>query len=199
MARIPVAIVLLLAVLATLASATVPSFCKCTCFQNSTIIALGPQHDNQPAAPPPPPPKKPPSSSNLPAAASSSSSSIAPPQSQPTSPARAATEAAENANPLHPRESSTSCKQCNRAFCMKYNLPICKDAEEKDIKTSCFQRDSPKDRVIVWGFLLGTAGLLGWAALRRVIDSARERRQRRQGSGGMGAGVGMGGGGGSGV
>ncbi|KAK4033298.1 hypothetical protein C8A01DRAFT_19746 [Parachaetomium inaequale] len=174
MARIPLALILL-AFLATLASATVPSFCKCTCFQNSTIIPLGPQHDsnNQP----PPPPSRPKPS----------------PSTTPTSISRRHT---LNTHPLLPRESSTSCKQCNRAFCLKYNLPICKDAEEKDIKTSCFQRDSPKDRVIVWGFLLGTAGLLGWAALRRVIDSARERRERlRQGAGaGVGAGMGMGGG-----
>jgi len=45
----------------------------------------------------------------------------------------------------------------------------------------------------VWGFIIGTAGLLGWAALRRVIDSARKRRQQ----GGVGAtGLGSGGGGG---
>jgi hypothetical protein len=43
----------------------------------------------------------------------------------------------------------------------------------------------------VWVFILGTAGLLGWATLKRVIDSAKERR-RRQGT----AGQGMGGGGG---
>ncbi|KAL2162312.1 hypothetical protein VTH06DRAFT_7225 [Thermothelomyces fergusii] len=163
MTRIPL-ILLLLAVLATFASATVPSFCKCTCFQNSTIIPLGPQHDhnnnnnnnnnNQPAPAPPP---------------------------NPTSPDKEAGQRGTRTSLFHflaPRSSSTSCKQCNRAFCLKYNLPICKDVEEKDIKTSCFQRDSPKDRVIVWGFIVGTAGLLGWAALRRVIDSARERRQR---------------------
>ncbi|KAG7286445.1 hypothetical protein NEMBOFW57_008756 [Staphylotrichum longicolle] len=79
---------------------------------------------------------------------------------------------------LTAREASSSCKQCNRAFCLKYNLPICKDAEDKDIKTSCFQRDSHKDQVIVWGFLLGTAGLLGWAGARRVVARVRERRGR---------------------
>ncbi|KAH6617165.1 hypothetical protein F5144DRAFT_520004 [Chaetomium tenue] len=193
MARIPLAIVLLLAVLATLASASVPSFCKCTCFQNSTIIPLGPQHDNQP--PPPPPPKKPSPSSINSSSSSSSSNPLSPSSTTPTSTTPALALAARALHALHPRESSTSCKQCNRAFCLKYNLPICKDAEEKDIKTSCFQRDSPKDRFIVWGFILGTAGLLGWAALRRVIDSARERRQRRlQQQGGSGGGMGMGGG-----
>ncbi|KAK4248081.1 hypothetical protein C7999DRAFT_40710 [Corynascus novoguineensis] len=164
MTRIPLAI-LFLTVLTTLASATVPSFCKCTCFQNSTIIPLGPQHDNdnnQQPAPPPPPSK---TSTNHNTDDDDSSQR---------------TIRASLFHPLAPRSSSTSCKQCNRAFCLKYNLPICKDAEEKDIKTSCFQRDSPKDRVIVWGFIIGTAGLLGWAALRRVIDSARRAPWRTE-------------------
>lgn len=34
----------------------------------------------------------------------------------------------------------------------------------------CFQRDSRKDQIIVWGFILGTAGLLGYAGLRRVLE-----------------------------
>ena len=68
------------------------------------------------------------------------------------------------------RAASSSCAQCNRAFCLNYNLPICKDAEEKDVVTSCFQRDSRKDQIIVWGFILGTAGLLGWAGLRRLLE-----------------------------
>lgn len=35
----------------------------------------------------------------------------------------------------------------------------------------CFQRDSRKDQIIVWCFILGTAGLLGWAAVRRVLEA----------------------------
>lgn len=34
----------------------------------------------------------------------------------------------------------------------------------------CFQRDSRKDQIIVWGFILGTAGLLGWAAIRKFWE-----------------------------
>ncbi|KAK0616758.1 hypothetical protein B0T14DRAFT_556176 [Immersiella caudata] len=63
------------------------------------------------------------------------------------------------------------CSVCNRSFCLSYNLPICKDIEEAQIKTDCFQRDSAKDRVIVWAFILGTAGLLGWAGLRRLVEA----------------------------
>ncbi|KAK4233251.1 hypothetical protein C8A03DRAFT_39053 [Achaetomium macrosporum] len=186
MARIPLAL-LLLAILVTIASASVPSFCKCTCFQNSTIIPLGPQHDNNnnPAAPPPKPPS--PSSSSLSSSTISPSSEAATTTSQPRS---------GLLHLLSSRESSTSCAQCNRAFCQKYNLPICKGAEDKDIKTMCFQRDSRKDQIIVWGFILGTAGLLGWAGLRRVVDSAKERQrarglgQGRAGGGRFGVGVG---------
>jgi hypothetical protein len=34
----------------------------------------------------------------------------------------------------------------------------------------CFQRDSRKDQIIVWAFILGTTGLLGWAAIRKALE-----------------------------
>ncbi|KAK4199273.1 hypothetical protein QBC40DRAFT_203125 [Triangularia verruculosa] len=176
MKRIPLLSTLFL-ILSTLsiASASAPTFCKCTCFTNSTIIPLGPIHDS------PSPPNPPPSSSD--------------PQQRQQPPSLL----------LTPRASSSSCTQCNRAFCLKYNLPICKDAEEKDVVTSCFQRDSNKDRIIVWGFILGTAGLLSWAGIRKVIDSRLERQgqQGRDTSSGflgtIGGLVGVSGGGGNGA
>ncbi|KAK3991499.1 hypothetical protein QBC44DRAFT_379722 [Cladorrhinum sp. PSN332] len=143
MARPPPLLSLLLALLSiiSLASASAPTFCKCTCFTNSTIIPLGPQGSNPN---PNQPDNKPPSTSLLTA-----------------------------------RSQSSSCTQCNRAFCLKYNLPICKDAEEKDIVTSCFQRDSRKDQIIVWGFILGTAGLLGWAGVKKVVEGYENKQTRR--------------------
>ncbi|KAL1838215.1 hypothetical protein VTJ49DRAFT_2942 [Mycothermus thermophilus] len=184
--------ILLLAVLAAVASASLPSFCKCTCGQNSTIIPLGPQHGDT-DQPPPPPPKQSSSSSS----SSSSSTTTTSPTSDSTSPADAAANPRRSLHktnhPPHPhdppiliREPTNSCQQCSRAFCLKYNLPICKDVDEKDIKTSCFQRDSHKDRAIVWCFLLATGGLLGWAGVKRVVDSAK-RRQRGNQSRGMGS------------
>lgn len=62
--------------------------------------------------------------------------------------------------------------------------------------TTCFQRDSRKDQLIVWGFILGTGGLLGWAATRKVVEI---REKGRRGGGAMGAaggGSSLGGGGG---
>lgn len=46
--------------------------------------------------------------------------------------------------------------------------------------TACFQRDSEKDMFIVWGFILATVGLVGWAGVRKVAGMRKERE------GGMG-------------
>jgi len=120
-------ILLVLFALMTLAlSASPPSFCKCTCFTNSTIIELGPEH------------------------------------SRPNEDNRALFARAGG--------SSSSCSKCNRAFCLSYNIPICKGAEEKDVFTTCFQRDSRKDQIIVLLFIAATAGLLGWAAVKQVLE-----------------------------
>ncbi|KAK4165641.1 hypothetical protein QBC43DRAFT_315579 [Cladorrhinum sp. PSN259] len=155
----------------SLASASAPTFCKCTCFTNSTIIPLGPQ-SNPPPSPPPP----------------ASPNTKAPP---------AALQQLTSKSPfLLSRSTSSSCTQCNRAFCLQYNLPICKDAEEKDIVTSCFQRDSRKDKIIVWGFILGTLGLLGWAGVKRVVEGYEQGRINRPGGGGRGSNNNGGGGGG---
>jgi len=62
---------------------------------------------------------------------------------------------------------------CNRAFCLSQRLPICKEAEEKDVFTTCFQRDSRKDQIVVLTFIAGTLGLLGWAAIRKIIEKRK--------------------------
>jgi len=62
---------------------------------------------------------------------------------------------------------------CNRSFCLSQHLPICKGAEDKDVFTTCFQRDSTKDQIVVLTFIAGTLGLLGWAAVRKVLEKRR--------------------------
>ncbi|CZT48257.1 uncharacterized protein RSE6_08930 [Rhynchosporium secalis] len=104
--------------LITTIAASPPSFCKCTCFSNSTIIPLS--------------------------------------------------------NTAPSSTSSSSCLTCNKAFCLAQRLPICKDAEEKDVLTTCFQRDSRKDQIVVLTFIAGTLGLLAWAAVRKVVEQRRE-------------------------
>ncbi|KAL7622599.1 hypothetical protein AAE478_008109 [Parahypoxylon ruwenzoriense] len=94
--------------------------------------------------------------------------------------------------PIEKRAASASCTQCTRAFCLSQNLPICKDAEENDVVAMCFQRDSRKDQIIVWAFILGTTGLLGWAAAKRVVELREGKKaavlglRGRWGAGGTG-------------
>ncbi|KAK5467762.1 hypothetical protein LTS15_000735 [Exophiala xenobiotica] len=208
------------------AKSTATSFCKCICFNNSTIIALNP----------------PPSSSSgrdaarlhnldvrsplavhavhaagagagrdtddeldkasssalasasASAAAAGSSSSISSSASVSTSISSSTSASAaeddgdgDDAND-HPAPTSQAsqaaqpykhhkltCADCTRAFCLDYNLPICKNAEEEDVFTTCFQRDSLKDETVVVVFIFATAGLLGWALVKPWIDRLRER------------------------
>ncbi|KIW19510.1 hypothetical protein PV08_00082 [Exophiala spinifera] len=72
------------------------------------------------------------------------------------------------------KERKFTCSDCTRAFCLDYNLPICKGAEEEDVFTTCFQRDSLKDETVVVVFIFATAGLLGWAVVKPWIDRLRE-------------------------
>lgn len=97
------------------------SFCKCTCFSNSTIIPLngGNQDDTHHAL------------------------------------------LLERAPTKH-----RTCNDCNRNFCLDQNLPICKGATDADVFTTCFQRDSAKDKAVVYIFIFATVGLLVWAVIR---------------------------------
>jgi hypothetical protein len=140
--RLPLLLLGLVSLLApTLAArSSATSFCKCVCFNNSTIIALNPP--------------------------SSSKTKLSPP---PTSGAARISRADDEKEQHH-----LTCADCNRAFCLDYNLPICKDAREEDVFTTCFQRDSVKDETVVIVFLIATAGLLGWAIIKPFVTKARE-------------------------
>ncbi|KAI1104977.1 hypothetical protein F4804DRAFT_166212 [Jackrogersella minutella] len=139
MMRLQLSLLLIGVLISYVAATSAPTFCKCTCFKNSTLIQLGPQSDSAPSF------------------ENSKAAAAAPPHQQAL-------------RSIETRAASASCTQCTRAFCLSQHLPICKDAEENDAVAMCFQRDSRKDQIIVWGFILGTAGLLAWAAARRVVE-----------------------------
>lgn len=101
------------------------SFCKCTCFTNSTIIQLD--------------------------------------GTSPTSPGSG--ESKSDA-----KKTRGTCSECNKAFCLSYNLPICKGAKEEDVFTTCFKRDSAKDEAVVFIFIAATTGLLVYAAVRPWVE-----------------------------
>ena len=144
-----------------------PTFCKCTCFSNSTIIEITNKPKTSPVKNPPP------------AADPDQKDPVSQGDESPISERRAEGHLSKRAGPA-------SCSQCNRAFCLDYNLPICKGAEEKDVVTMCFQRDSRKDQIIVWGFIVGTLGLLGWAGAQKVIAMREKGRAMGIGLGGSG-------------
>jgi hypothetical protein len=119
------------------AKSTATSFCKCICFNNSTIIALNP----------------PPSSRR---ASTFHQADIRSPDPAPLYPypkldgkaaATAETEDEDQNDSESPAPSKPhhklSCADCTRAFCLEYNLPICRDAREEDVFTSCFRMSRP--------------------------------------------------------
>ncbi|KAI9151568.1 hypothetical protein HJFPF1_08775 [Paramyrothecium foliicola] len=126
-----------------------PTFCKCTCFKNSTIIPLGSAHQSE--------------RSGL---------------SSPLLLDRFLHGADHDAPQL--RSASSSCSECTKSFCLSQGIDFCKEAKEDDVTTMCFQRDSNKDKIIVWGFIFGTVGLLGWAAFKRAKQWRQESTLRRQ-------------------
>ncbi|KAI7778178.1 hypothetical protein LA080_002525 [Diaporthe eres] len=178
-------LILLLGAFASLAvAASAPTFCKCTCFTNSTIIEIKPKSPTGSSPSRPPPQHQPPSEGTTDPDDNDSSGDDQDALSSADFENIAADgEGKDGKRPARRAQgssSSPSCSQCNRSFCLSQSLPICKGAANKDVTTMCFQRDSRKDQFIVWGFILGTAGLLGWAAVQKAVD------QRQRGGGGAG-------------
>ncbi|KAL2814757.1 hypothetical protein BJX63DRAFT_190501 [Aspergillus granulosus] len=101
---------LLFIIFASFALASSPaSFCKCTCFSNSTIIPLDPDKGDS-------------SSFNNAFHFLTRSEDI------------------DSSNDKRAGNyRSLSCNDCNRKFCLGYDLPTCKGAKEEDVLTTCFR------------------------------------------------------------
>ncbi|KAF9015177.1 hypothetical protein BDQ17DRAFT_1294761 [Cyathus striatus] len=84
----------------------------------------------------------------------------------------------------NPDNPSQPCLSCTKQWCLNQNLPICAGAslgdtnpdtatgKEGDVEARCFQRDSPRDQLIVTLFLLTVVGLLLCAGVRIRILKA---------------------------
>ncbi|ROW07536.1 hypothetical protein VPNG_07099 [Cytospora leucostoma] len=205
MNRLSILLFLLGAFASLAVAASAPTFCKCTCFTNSTIIEITPKSsrgsttshlktptevdntDNQEEEPTTTSDPSTLRRSFLDAAAAAAddddddddddmNATLFPHPStknqrrRPRHPkSRRQRPNAAAAPPSKRAQVSATCNQCNKAFCLSQSLPICKSAADKDVVTMCFQRDSRKDQIIVWGFIMGTAGLLGWAGVQKVM------------------------------
>lgn len=89
-------------------------------------------------------------------------------------------------DPDKSQKTVRTCNDCTKRLCLDYHLPICKDAEEEDVFTQCFWRDSAKDQTVVLIFIAATVGLLGWAGLKPWVERWREGVRDRGGYAGLG-------------
>ncbi|KAL9716232.1 hypothetical protein Ac2012v2_000678 [Leucoagaricus gongylophorus] len=92
-----------------------------------------------------------------------------------------------NSTILHldnPDDPSQPCLSCTKQWCLNQNLLICAGAsigdtnpdtatgKEGDVEARCFQRDSPRDQLVVTLFLLTVFGLLLVAGIKTRIAKA---------------------------
>lgn len=102
--RLLIALLFTLFAVSTLAVREPTSYCKCICFQNSTIIPLN-----------------------------------SPPDTSSSSPGRNLHVREDDTTDSGKKHRALTCNDCNRAFCLDYNLPICKNAKEEDVFATCFR------------------------------------------------------------
>lgn len=94
---------------------------------------------------------------------------------------------------VSPQRAGT-CADCNRQFCLEHPDfdKMCGEAKEEEVFTTCFQRDSAKDQLVVYTFIIVTVALLGYAAVRpwmeKKYQAVRERRSYSAVPGGPGNG-----------
>lgn len=83
-----------------------------------------------------------------------------------------------------PDDPSKPCLSCTKQWCLNQNLPVCAGAslgdtdpdtatgKEGDVEARCFQRDSPRDQLVVTLFLLTVFGLLLGAGIKGRMQKA---------------------------
>ncbi|KAI5898306.1 uncharacterized protein SCHCODRAFT_02611714 [Schizophyllum commune H4-8] len=83
-----------------------------------------------------------------------------------------------------PDNPAQPCLSCTKQWCLNQNLPICAGAslgdtdpdtatgKEGDVEARCFQRDSPRDQLVVTLFLLTVFGLLLGAGIKGRMQKA---------------------------
>lgn len=110
------------------------SFCKCTCGSNSTIIPLD----------------APPSRPSHPALFlrkdenDSSSEDKSGNDGDSGSKGQEKGEGSKDEGPGDRKEyRASNCNDCNRQFCLSYNLPICKNVGMEEVFTTCFRGFTP--------------------------------------------------------
>ncbi|KAF8626532.1 hypothetical protein AX15_004835 [Amanita polypyramis BW_CC] len=95
----------------------------------------------------------------------------------------------------NPDTPAQPCLTCTKQWCLNQNLPICAGASlgeanpdtatgrEGDVEARCFQRDSPRDQLVVTLFLLVVFGLLLGAGIKSRLEKAGLATEMRWDSG----------------
>ncbi|KAI5310318.1 hypothetical protein KEM55_008550 [Ascosphaera atra] len=79
------------------------------------------------------------------------------------------------------KKTHPQCSDCTRKFCLEHAQPECQGVrDEEEIITECFQRDSKKDKAIVYVFIITTASLLVYAAVKPWADKWMANLGRRR-------------------
>ncbi|KDB24201.1 hypothetical protein H109_03938 [Trichophyton interdigitale MR816] len=148
--RLQVLLLFIVPLLSLVSAGKPTSFCKCTCWTNSTIIPLGPPGS---VAPLDPQPRDTLSFRDFISGRGNGVVKLPTP------------DGGEGDDEVKDH-GGRSCNDCNRRFCLDQHLPKCKGAVEENVFTTCFQRDSNKDKAVVFIFIIATASLLAWAAVK---------------------------------
>lgn len=67
---------------------------------------------------------------------------------------------------------TAACTNCTKKFCLSQNFTICEGVDEMLVSSSCFQRESLKEQLFIYTFIIITTGLLLYAT---VMPFAQEK------------------------
>ncbi|PVG03350.1 hypothetical protein CPB86DRAFT_779689 [Serendipita vermifera] len=83
---------------------------------------------------------------------------------------------------IQPDKPSQPCLSCTKQWCLDQELPMCQGAvleptdpdtatgKEGNVEARCFERDSPRDQLVVTVFLIMVFGLLVGAAIKGRME-----------------------------
>lgn len=60
---------------------------------------------------------------------------------------------------------TASCTNCTKKFCLSQNFTICQGVDDVLVSASCFQRESLKEQLFIYTFIIITSGLLLYATI----------------------------------
>lgn len=69
---------------------------------------------------------------------------------------------------------TAACGNCTKKFCLSLNLTICEGVDEMLVSSSCYQRESLKEQIFTYTFIIITSGLLLYATIAPYLQEKIE-------------------------